>query len=280
MSGRKVKKDVFVNATREWFGKYAGYRSLDDARAVVGISGGKDSSVVAALLKEALGAENVLGVTMPNHAQVDMQDSLDLLDHLGIYRCGVNIGGAYNSLLEWLGGAFVTEEETYGLAVPIKDDKAVTTNLPARLRMATLYAIANHENRRVIGTGNKAEILCGYYTLWGDGACDFDPIADLYVDEVIELGRQLGVPDRFLLKTPDDGMSGVPDETKLGFLYSDVKVLCESPYITAKSKLGEDKYNRIWDRINSTGYKRFLSRVPHISIRGSLKNLYCRGYYG
>jgi len=265
MGGRKINKEYFINETRRWFAEEANYRDISHARAVLGISGGKDSSVVAALLKEALGYNNVLGVMMPNGTQSDIQDSIDVCEYLGIYSCTVNIGEAYKNLIEYLGGAFCTEEEAYGLAVPIERDKSVTSNLPARLRMSTLYAIANHENRRVVGTGNKAEILCGYYTLWGDGACDFDPIAELYVDEVIELGRQLGLPERFLLKTPDDGMSGISDEDKLGFKYSEVKIVYENSYQDAVSKLGIDRYNLIADKIKQTEFKRKLTSIPHIA---------------
>ena len=267
---RKIDKDAFIRATRKWFESHAGYSNLKNAKAVIGISGGKDSSVVAALLKDAIGADHILGIMMPNGIQKDIQDSIDLIDFLGIPHTEVNIEDAYKGILDHLSSGFffqgIHQKE-------IQNSKTVTTNLPARLRMCVLYAIANHINGRVVGTGNKAEILCCYYTLWGDGACDFDPIADLYVDEVIELGRQLGLPDRFILKTPNDGMSGMSDEEKLGFKYADVKTYYESKYFVAQEKLGTELYNKINTKIATMKCKRNLTHIPYISIDGELKNL-------
>lgn len=251
---KKLNVDIFIEATRKWFSKYAGYGSIENAKAIIGISGGKDSSVVAAILKEALGADKVYGIMLPNGIQKDIQDSKDLISLLEINFFNVNINDAYTGLINCLDQKFID----------IDKDPAVTTNLPARLRMSTLYAIANHINGRVIGTGNRAEIICGYYTLWGDGACDFDPIADLYVDEVIELGRQLGLPDRFILKTPDDGMSGLSDEDKLGFKYSDVKTFCETSYVALKEKLDQETFDRINHKIHFAQCKRNLTRIPFI----------------
>lgn len=268
---RKINKDAFIQATRKWFESHAGYSNLKNAKAVIGISGGKDSSVVAALLKEAIGADHILGVMMPNGEQKDIQDSIDLINLLGIPHTEVNIEDAYRGILDHLSSGFFFQGILH--QKEIQNNKTVTTNLPARLRMATLYAIANYINGRVVGTGNKAEIICCYYTLWGDGSCDFDPIADLYVDEVIELGRQLELPDRFILKTPNDGMSGMSDEEKLGFKYADVKTYYESKYCIAREKLGTEICDKIAAKIAATECKRNLTHIPYISIDGELKNL-------
>lgn len=271
MKRHKINKFSFIDGTKKWFTDYAGYGKDEQPKAVIGISGGKDSSVVAALVANAIGPENVLGIMMPNGHQKDISDSMELVEHLGIYNTVINIGKAYEGLIEYIDAGLPTDSigAPTGLP-PIREDKRVITNLPARLRMATLYAIANRENRRVIGTGNFAEGICGYYTLWGDGACDFDPIADLYVDEVIELGRQLGVPEKFLVKIPDDGMSGVPDEEKLGFRYSDVKVYYETSRDSAIEKLGIATYEKIDKKVKSAHFKRMLTNIPYLKVNGDL----------
>lgn len=258
---RTINKDVYIEWTRKWFENYANYRCLDDAVAVIGISGGKDSSVVAALLKEALGKEHVFGILLPNGTQKDIKDSFDVCEFLGIQHWCVNIGGAYSQLLAAL-------ENTGPASIKwnYSENPGVTTNLPARLRMATLYSIAAQVNGRVIGTGNKSESVVGYYTLWGDGACDFDPIADLYVDEVIELGRQLGLPDRFILKTPSDGMSGKSDEEKLGFTYEDIRKFLEGDDSVEVEK---GKWKEISQKIGATQFKRNLTNIPYIEVYGN-----------
>lgn len=274
MNNRNINSEIFIEQTRQWFYLHAGYKGADTPKAVIGISGGKDSSVVAALLAAAIGPDSVLGIMMPNGYQKDISDSMELVDRLGIYNTVINIGNAYTQLMNYIDAGFPSDSfGTPGELPELYNDKNVITNLPARLRMATLYAIANRENRRVIGTGNKSEIICGYYTLWGDGACDFDPIADLYVDEVIKLGKQLGLPDKFILKTPDDGMSGISDETKLGFKYSDVKIYWSNPKDIAIKILGEETYNKIKIKNISTNCKRNLTHIPYISIDGKLMNI-------
>lgn len=260
-TSRTINKDIYVEMTRLWFEKHANYKSLNDAVAVVGISGGKDSSVVAALLKEALGKDHVLGIMLPNGIQKDIQDSFDVCEFLQIRNWCINIGSSYNQLI-----AALENTGPSNIKWNYSENPGVTTNLPARLRMATLYAVAAQVNGRVIGTGNMSESVVGYYTLWGDGACDFNPIADLYVDEVIELGRQLGLPDKFILKTPSDGMSGKSDEENLGFTYDDVKKFCE---LDESVKIGEGKWLEISKKIKATQFKRNLTKIPHIDVYGN-----------
>ena len=163
-----------------------------DCNAVVGISGGKDSSVVAALCVEALGVDRVIGVLMPNGEQADISASYMLVNHLGIRYHVVNIQEAYNGVLNAIGDQF-----------PI--DGATTLSLPARLRMVTVYAVAQSNNGRVANTCNLSEDWVGYATRYGDGAGDFSPLSRLTVQEVKALGRELGLPEALVEKVPIDG---------------------------------------------------------------------------
>ena len=178
-----------------------------DCNAVVGISGGKDSSVVAALCVEALGVDRVIGVLMPNGEQADISASYMLVNHLGIRYHVVNIQEAYNGVLNAIGDQF-----------PI--DGATTLSLPARLRMVTVYAVAQSNNGRVANTCNLSEDWVGYATRYGDGAGDFSPLSRLTVQEVKALGRELGLPEALVEKVPIDGLCGKTDEDNLGFTYA------------------------------------------------------------
>ncbi len=202
-------KDEMVAWVRNYF-KCSGGPAT---KALVGVSGGKDSSVVAAVCVEALGRDRVVGVLMPNGVQTDIADSKRLCEFLGIQNFEVNIGNAYSALTTEMTG--VT-----GLSVTPQ----YKTNTPSRLRMATLYGIAAlMGDCRISNNGNLSERLMGYFTIWGDGAGDFAPLAHLYVSEVMALGRALGLPEELAFKTPTDGMSGKSDEDNLGFSYSDVE---------------------------------------------------------
>lgn len=186
---------------RDWF-----EQNGKDCRAVVGISGGKDSSVTAALCVKALGRERVLGVLMPCGEQADIQCSLDLCDALGIKYRIVNIKAAVDGVLEALGDLEISEQ--------------TRINLPARIRMATLYAVSQSVNGRVANTCNLSEDWVGYSTRYGDAAGDFSPLSRLTVTEVKAIGRVLGLPAHLVDKTPIDGLSGKSDEENLGFTYA------------------------------------------------------------
>ena len=183
--------------------------------AVIGISGGKDSSVAAALCAEALGKERVVGVLMPNGIQSDIEDAKRLVDFLGIPYLAVNIGTAVAALCQELekDSAF---QNIVGSPELSKDSKL---NLPARIRMATLYAVSQSINGRVANTCNLSEDYVGYATRYGDGAGDFSPLCNLTVTEVKEIGRVLGLPEILITKTPIDGLSGKSDKENLGFTY-------------------------------------------------------------
>lgn len=177
--------------------------------AVLGISGGKDSSVAAALCVEALGADRVIGVLMPCGTQHDIDMAYLLCDHLGIKRYEINVKASIDGLLS---------------AMP--DDLAVTeqarVNLPPRIRMSTVYAVSQSVNGRVVNTCNLSEDWVGYSTRYGDAAGDFSPMANLTVTEVKAIGRVLGLPDVLVDKVPIDGLCGKTDEENLGFTYAEL----------------------------------------------------------
>ena len=203
----KKVKDQVVQWIRDWFevnGK--------DCNAVIGISGGKDSSVVAGLCAEALGVDRVIGVTMPNGVQPDIDDSMKLINHLGIRHCCVNIGDTYNTLIA------AVKEQLGTLDAEVS--RQTTINLPPRLRMSTLYAVSQSMNGRVANTCNLSEDWVGYSTRYGDAAGDFAPLGGLTVQEVKAIGKELGLPIELVEKTPSDGLTNKSDEDNLGFTYA------------------------------------------------------------
>lgn len=180
-----------------------------DCNAVVGISGGKDSSVVAALCVEALGKERVIGVMMPCGKQQDIYMSYKLVQHLGIKHYEINIQRAVEAITESI------------VFLPEMTEQA-RLNLPARVRMATLYAVSQSMNGRVANTCNLSEDWVGYATRYGDGAGDFSPLCNLTVTEVKKIGKVLGLPEELVEKTPIDGLCGKTDEENLGFTYAEL----------------------------------------------------------
>ncbi len=198
----KVREEI-VRWIRDWF-----ERNGKGCNAIVGISGGKDSSVAAALCVEALGKERVIGVLMPNGEQSDIAMSRLLTAHLGIEHYVINIQDGYQGLLGEVRQALCT----------VSRDTEI--NLAPRLRMSTLYAVAQSRNGRVVNTCNLSEDWVGYSTRYGDSAGDFSPLSMLCVREVKALGRELGLPECLVEKVPIDGLCGQTDEEKLGFTYA------------------------------------------------------------
>ena len=178
-----------------------------DCNAVIGISGGKDSSTVAALCVEALGADRVIGVLMPNGIQSDIDAAELLVRFLGIQQYTVNIRDCVEGLKR---------------SIPFALSRQSEINLPARIRMAALYAVSQSHNGRVANTCNLSEDWVGYATRYGDGAGDFSPLSHLTVQEVKEIGRALCLPEDLIEKTPIDGLSGKTDEENLGFTYQEL----------------------------------------------------------
>ena len=175
--------------------------------AVVGISGGKDSSIVAALCVEALGRDRVIGVLMPCGEQHDIDMAKLLVDTLGIRHYIVNIKDAVEGITN---------------AIPFELSEQSRTNLPSRVRMATLYAVSQTHNGRVANTCNLSEDWVGYSTRYGDSAGDFSPCSHLTVQEMKAIGRLIGLPDVLVDKAPIDGLCGKTDEDNLGFTYAEL----------------------------------------------------------
>ena len=239
----EVVKDQVVQWIRDWFevnGK--------GCNAVIGISGGKDSSTVAALCVEALGRDRVIGVTMPNGVQKDISDSIKLINHLGICHINVNIADTCKALM-----ASVQEQ----LAEQGKEvSRQTIINMQPRVRMTTLYAISQSMNGRVANTCNLSEDWVGYSTRYGDAAGDFSPLGGLTVAEVIAIGKVLGLPVDLVEKTPSDGLSGKSDEDNLGFTYATLDRyirtgVCDDPKI--KAIIDEKHVNNIFK----------LEPIPH-----------------
>lgn len=175
--------------------------------AVVGISGGLDSSVVATLCCQALGKERVIGVLMPRGEQRDICFADILCDFLNIKRYELNINEAVNAIEMQMSFAH------------IKKSDQTLINLPARIRMSTLYAVSQSVNGRVANTSNLSESYVGYDTRWGDSVGDFSPLAFLTKTEIRLIGKELGLPDILVDKTPTDGLCGKTDEDRFGFTY-------------------------------------------------------------
>lgn len=197
----QVKQEV-IRWIRNWF-----EHNGPDCNAIIGISGGKDSSVTAALCTEALGCDRVIGILMPNGMQADISDSHELCDHLGIRKI----------VLPVMEGIIGVRSALKSAGIAITQDAHV--NLPPRIRMATLYAAAQCLNGRVANTCNLSEDWVGYSTRYGDGAGDFCPLAKLTVGEVKAIGRLCGLPVKLVDKIPSDGLCGKSDEENLGFSY-------------------------------------------------------------
>ena len=202
------------------------YQENNLGGVVIGISGGKDSGVVAGLFSKAIGSENVIGVTLPCHSKKnDTLDAKLVADYFGFKLINLDLTNIYNT--------FQVEAKKINDFIQNEDSEI---NLKPRLRMASLYYLAQMYSKKnnkvylVAGTGNKCEIFVGYFTKGGDGVSDINVLADLTTDEVIKIGEVIGVPEKVLYKAPNDGLSNQTDEEKLGFTYDDVaKVINNEP---------------------------------------------------
>lgn len=237
----QVKNDC-VAWIRDWF-----YHNGPDCNAVIGISGGKDSTIVAALCVEALGKDRVVGVLMPQNHQEDIDDSYAVVKHLGIKHKAINIGPTVDMMLLQLSvfGDMTISEQT-------------KINLPPRIRMATLYAVSQSVNGRVANTCNLSEDYIGYSTRWGDSVGDFAPLANLTSDEVIAIGEVCNLPHELTHKTPSDGLCGKTDEDNFGFSYATL-----NKYI--RTGICEDKEVKI--KIDQMHKKNLFKLMPIPSFK-------------
>jgi NAD+ synthase len=213
----KVKNDC-VEWIRQFFNENG-----KDCNAVVGISGGKDSSVAAALCVEALGKDRVIGVLMPKGVQFDIDMAYLLVEHLGIKHVEINIEDTFNALMNEISSKIEVSQQT-------------KINISPRIRMTTLYAVSQSFNGRVVNTCNLSEDWVGYSTRYGDAAGDFSPMCNLTVTEVKEIGRVLGLPDVLVDKVPIDGLCGKTDEENLGFTYAELDIYIRTGEIEDKAK--------------------------------------------
>lgn len=200
----KITRDL-IAWIRDWFSTNG-----PDSPAVIGISGGKDSSVVAALCKEALGKDRVFGIMMPNGVQPDIEVSHDLVNFLGIRHAQIDVSMGIEGVKQSL------------IASNITPSTQTNINLPPRIRMATLYAVSQTVNGRVSNNCNRSENYVGYSTIFGDAAGDFSPLSNLTVTEVIKIGECMKMPKEFIYKAPSDGLTDRTDEDNFGFTYEDL----------------------------------------------------------
>ncbi len=194
-----------------------------DCNAVIGISGGKDSSVATALCVEALGKDRVIGVLMPCGEQHDIDCAYALVNHLGIKHYVINVKDSIEGL-----------KNSFPDNLPLSTQ--AITNLPPRIRMSTLYAVSQSVNGRVVNTCNLSEDWVGYSTRYGDAAGDFSPLSNLTVAEIKQIGALLGLPDELVNKVPIDGLCGKTDEENLGFTYAELDQYIRTGEIDDKTK--------------------------------------------
>ena len=218
MFDAKKVKDQCVAWIREFFEKNG-----PGCNAVVGISGGKDSSVAAALCVEALGRERVIGVLMPQGEQHDIDAAYRLVNHLQIRHYEINIKDAVDGILK-------------NMPADLELTSQTRQNIPPRIRMTTLYAVSQSNNGRVVNTCNLSEDWVGYSTRYGDSVGDFSPMSNLTVTEVKQIGYLLGLPKELVDKTPIDGLCGKTDEENLGFTYAELDIYIRTGYIADEKK--------------------------------------------
>ena len=245
--------DDVVSWIRSWFDKNG-----PESKAVIGISGGKDSTVVAALCVRALGKDRVYGVIMPNYVQNDISDAVEVCEFLDIEYKIIDISKPYNSIIN---------------SMPCKASEQTKINLPARLRMSTLYAVAQSMNGRVSRNCNLSEINLGYFTRWGDECGDFAPLARMFVSDVLRIGEELNIPHHLLYKTPIDGLKRneegkyITDEESLGFTYKELEdymflgEVAETSKELIRNRILSSEFKR--NRFGSSVSTGFFKEVPY-----------------
>lgn len=231
-----------ANNAIDWISEYV--EKTKAKGIVIGNSGGKDSATVLAMAVKAIGREKVLAVSMPCHSiNSDFEDAELVASTFGVTNLKVDLTNSYNEMEKEINNKLNTELS-----------KEATVNIKPRLRMTTLYGIAQTLGYLVIGTGNLCEAMVGYTTKWGDSGVDFNPIGNFTVDEVLTIGKYLGVPNKILEKAPSDGLGGQTDEEKMGIKYSQIAEMIETGNTDEQAKA------EILKRFNSSKHKR--ERVP------------------
>ena len=235
--------------------------SNPSGKSIIGISGGKDSTVVAYLAVKAYGKENVIGVMMPNGFQNDIEDSQRVCELLGIKNFTINIGGAYRELTESICASLIDNIRN---GIPSQ----YSTNTPARLRMTTLYGVSAILGGRVLNTCNRSEDVLGYSTFYGDSAGSYGPICDYTVSEVRQIGLALGIPEDLVMKAPDDGMCSSTDEQNLSkqlniqnFTYERLDHLIRKEM--DKCDFSFDEIDRIKSLYKKMKFKLDIIQMPH-----------------
>lgn len=238
-----------------WIRDYFCRNGDESTKAVIGISGGKDSTIAAALLVRALGKERVVGVLMPQDTQADIDDSRKVCEYLGIENCEINIGPVCERLYREI-NLSLYDETSHGC----EEFAIVSTNTPARIRMTTLYVIAGLCHGRVCNTCNASERYVGYSTKYGDNAGDFALFHDYTVSELYEIGDALGLPHELVHKTPSDGMQGKSDEDVIGATYELIDRVIRNDDINS---IPFDKFQIIQSKHKYAKHKNDAVRLPH-----------------
>ena len=245
MASYKFNKKSVTEDCITWIKNWIDSNGNDLSRVIIGISGGKDSTIAAALCTKALGPDRVIGVLMPNKTQNDIDDSRKVCDFLNIKSYEINIADIYSSIKNIL-------ETTLNTAV----NSNFETNTPARIRMTILYSIAAiFGNCFVCNTGNLSESFIGWETYGGDNLGDFAPLSNLTKTEVQEVGKYLKLPDDLIFKEPSDGMCGSTDEDALGFTYKELDDCIR------KNRKGIN-FSKILCMNTKSAFKRINIRIP------------------
>ncbi len=249
----KEELEQEMNNAINWIKQYV--QNSGSKGVVIGNSGGKDSATVLAMASKAIGKENVLAVSMPCNSQnSDFEDAELVAKTFDVRNIKVDLSNTYNTM-----------EEEINLKLDQNLSKESTINIKPRLRMTTLYGIAQSLGYLVIGTGNLCEAMVGYTTKWGDNSSDFNPIGNFTVNEVLEIGKMLGVPEKILKKAPSDGLGGLTDEEKMGIKYSQIEEMIEIGNTEEKAK------EEIIKKYKNSKHKRSLVPIYTFERRNFLK---------
>lgn len=231
----KTATENLLNGWAEWA------KTVGATKFVLGISGGKDSTFLAKAGAMKFGPENIYGVTMPNGVQPDINDSMQVIKETGINHIRINIAEAFSSIAMQVKG-FSTDART---------------NLPPRLRMASLFAVAQTVGGMVLCTDNLSEFCLGYCTMFGDGVGCYDPIKDYTATEVVKMGEYLGISDNLIHKKPGDGLQALGDEDRFGFTYAELDAFIREGTGTDELK------QKVMARVNANAFKREIVNVPY-----------------